>query len=65
MNLQLSIIVGITISLLGTMIGVSMVAVDKDRYIKAYGKNSANSYQPQSRQKLFLPMILTIGLTLK
>lgn len=64
MNLQISIIVGITISLLGTMIGVSMIAVDKDKYIKTHGKNSADFYQPPSRQKLFLPMILTISLSL-
>ncbi len=64
MNLQLSIIIGITISLLGTMIGVSMIAVDKDRFIKNHDKNSPNLYQPPSRQKLFMPMILTIGLSL-
>lgn len=64
MNLEIKIIIAITIALLGTMVGVSMIAVDKNKYIQNYGKNSANSYQPPSRKKVFLPMILTIGLSL-
>lgn len=64
MNLEIKIIIAITIALLGTMVGVSMIAVDKNKYIQSKGKNSANLYQPPSRQKVFLPMILTIGLSL-
>lgn len=64
MNLEIKIIIAITIALLGTMVGVSMIAVDKNKYIQSKGKNSANLYQPPSRRKVFLPMILTIGLSL-
>jgi hypothetical protein len=64
MNLNLIIILAITIAFLGTIIGVSMIAVDKDRYIQTHGKNAAHLYQPPSRRKLFLPMILTISFSL-
>lgn len=64
MNLGIGIIIAIAIACVGTIIGVSMVAVDKDKYIKAQATNSPIPYKPPSRQKLFLPMMLTIGFSL-
>ncbi len=73
MNLQIIIMASITIALLGTMIGTAMVALDKQQFIENKRKEQewishedalAQGYKPPPRKRLFLPMIICLGMSL-
>ncbi len=66
MRLQFLIIISVVIALLGIMIGAAMVSVDKQkysRYIEGRVVLDPN-YRPPSRRKLFMPMIICLGISL-
>ncbi|ELR99656.1 hypothetical protein [Gloeocapsa sp. PCC 73106] len=61
MNLNTFLIIAIAVALIGSMVGASMVAIEKSKNSTTPQENSNRNFP--SRREIFLPMVSVLGLS--